>query len=216
MGNLRRIRVQSLLKNITRLVALLAGTLSMLAESDSDVPGTLPAPTEQHFRKGQIEGSTGAGVMFSPFFAPRRPTFNFATGFVQAGVMLNEPRGTGFFRGNLQSLVEGFGSGIFSGRGHYTAGTTLRLRYNFLQPAARLVPYAQAGAGMLLTDMDRGIVGQAFNFNLDGGLGLRYFLKPKVSLNLEYRIQHISNANTGVHNLGVNSQGAMLSLSWFF
>jgi hypothetical protein len=35
-------------------------------------------------------------------------------------------------------------------------------------------------------------------------------------LNLECRYQHISNANTGKHNLGINAIGPLLGVSYFF
>jgi hypothetical protein len=36
------------------------------------------------------------------------------------------------------------------------------------------------------------------------------------SVNLEYRYQHISNANLAHRNLGVNAHGPMLAVSFFF
>ena len=45
------------------------------------------------------------------------------------------------------------------------------------------------------TDIDHSILGQPFNFNLDLGAGVRYFIGRNWSLSLEYRYQHISNAN---------------------
>jgi hypothetical protein len=35
-------------------------------------------------------------------------------------------------------------------------------------------------------------------------------------MNIEYRFQHISNANLGRHNLGTNAQGAVPGLAWLF
>ena len=63
------------------------------------------------------------------------------------------------------------------------------------------------------TDIDHGIVGQPFNFNLDLGFGVRYFLGRNWSLSLEYRYQHISNAGLNKHNLGINADGPILGVS---
>lgn len=164
-----------------------------------------------------MEMAAGSSVMFSPFAASNgRPTFNYATGFFQTGYMLSDPNGAGILRGNWEFLGEAFVGGFFIGRGHYITGTTLWLRYNFVQPGGRLTPYGQLGGGILFADIDQKIAGQTFNFNLDAAVGVRYFFQPDLSLNIEYRYQHISNANTGNHNLGLNAQGPVLSLSWAF
>lgn len=178
---------------------------------------TAQVETSDFFAKGHIEMAAGSSVMFSPFVASTgRPTFNYATAFFQTGYMLNEPKGNGVLRGNCELVGEAFAGGFFIGRGHYITGTTVWLRYNLLQPAWRVTPYAQLGGGVLLADIDQKIAGQTFNFNLDAAAGVRYFVNSNLSLNLEYRFQHISNANIGNHNLGLNAQGPVLSLSWAF
>lgn len=169
------------------------------------------------FQQGQFEGSLNQGVLFSPFIATyKRPTINYTITEIQVGYMLTPFHDEGFFRGNLELLGEGFGSGIFKGSGSFIAGCTVWGRYNFVRPGWRLVPFVQAGLGLTSTDIDHKIVGQPFNFNLNLGVGARYFLRPRWSLNLEYRFQHISNADTGPHNLGINAQGPVLGVSYFF
>ncbi|MEP6662478.1 MAG: acyloxyacyl hydrolase [Verrucomicrobiota bacterium] len=169
------------------------------------------------FDKGQQEASLGAEVLFSPFIATKsRPTENYAGGFGQIGYMFTQPNTNRFISGNLEGVAEGYGTGTFTGSGRYTAGMTLWLRYNFIPRDCRFVPYAQVGAGTTFSDLDHQIFGGPFFFNLDIALGTRYFLKKAWSLNAEYRFQHVSNANTSNHNLGLNAQGATLSVSWFF
>jgi opacity protein-like surface antigen len=85
-----------------------------------------------------------------------------------------------------------------------------------VQPDWRFVPYVQGGAGLTATDISRGIVGQTFQFNLNIAAGTRYFLAERWCLNLECRYQHVSNANTGKHNLGINALGPFLGVSYFF
>ena len=63
------------------------------------------------------------------------------------------------------------------------------------------------------TDIDRGIVGQRFNFNL--GVEARYFVAKSWAINLEYRYQQISNANLGHRNLGINAYGPILGYPSF-
>ena len=74
----------------------------------------------------------------------------------------------------------------------------------------------QIGAGLTNTDLDRRIEGQNFNFNLNVGVGTRYFINPNWTVNLEYRFQHISNANLSSRNIGVNAEGFNFGVSYFF
>jgi opacity protein-like surface antigen len=155
------------------------------------------------FASGRYELGLTSGVLFSPVGVEQnRPTINYAITGIQVGRML--------------VVGEGFGSAVFEGPGSYIAGITVWLRYNFVRPGWRFVPYVQGGAGLLSTDIDRGLVGQPFNFNLDLGVGMRYFIAPRWSVNLEYQFQHISNANLGKSNIGINSQGPILGISYFF
>jgi hypothetical protein len=41
-------------------------------------------------------------------------------------------------------------------------------------------------------------------------------ITPRCSINLEYRFQHFSDASVTKVNLGVNAQGAIIGVSWFF
>jgi len=158
-----------------------------------------------------------SGVMFSPFVADKnRPVINYTLSEIQVGYMLTDVHSAGLLRGNFEVVGAGFGSAVFDGPGGYVAGCTLWGRYNFVPRASRFVPFLQAGAGLSLTDIDRSLVGQPFNFNLDLGAGLRCFVAEHWALNLEYRYQHLSNANTGRRNVGINSHGPMLGVSYLF
>src|SRR5262249_27652201 len=101
-------------------------------------------------------------------------------------------------------------------KGSYMAGFTAMARYNFVQPGWRWVPFVQGGGGAELTDFDEFLLGERFNFNLDVGVGVRYFIRPNWSLNGEFRYQHLSNAKLAEHDIGINAVGPMIGLSYFF
>jgi lipid A 3-O-deacylase len=169
------------------------------------------------FTSRRYEATMTSGVLFSPFGSPKnRPTINYTITELQLGWMLSPVRGRGWWRGNFELVGEGFGGAIIEGPGSYLAGATVWMRYNFVPEGWRLVPYIQAGAGLTTTDIDRGIVGMPFNFNLNLAAGVRWVFARNCSLNLEYRYQHISNADLGSRNLGINSQGPILGVSYFF
>ena len=183
----------------------------------SDLGASNDESIESVFSRGRLEASINGGALFSPFVATgNRPTINYSMTEVQVGYMVADVRGRGWWRGNFEAVGEGFGSAIFQGPGSFIAGATVWGRYNFVQPGWRFVPYFQAGLGLTSTDIPRRYVGQPFNFNLELGGGARFLLTSRWGLNLEFRYQHISNANTGRHNLGINSAGPILGVSYLF
>jgi opacity protein-like surface antigen len=175
------------------------------------------ASLDEFFRCGRFEASVGNGCLFSPFAAIRnRPTLNYTLSEFQLGYMMTDVAGHGIWRGNWEVANAAFGGRVFEGVGDCIAGATIWLRYNVLPRQSRFAPFVQAGAGGTYTDINPRLVGQDFNFNLDLGAGVRYLLSSHSSVNLEYRYQHISNANMADRNLGVNAHGPMLAVSFFF
>ena len=180
-----------------------------------------PETARSPFDKGRKEFQSVTGVFWS--FTPStstRATVNSTMSSYRLGVMLNDVSGGGWLRGNFEFLLEGFSGTIYQGPGNGLGGATLQLRYNFVQPETRWVPYFQIGAGGVYSDMDkdraRSTVGSALNFNLQSAVGLRYLVNDKWAVSLEAGIRHISNAGFTDHNAGLNSVGAQLGLSYFF
>jgi opacity protein-like surface antigen len=169
------------------------------------------------FEYGRYEIALNNGVLFSPFVATGgRPHINYTVTELQFGCMLSDVKHAGWLSGNLELLGAGAGGTVFTGAGNYVAGGTAWLRYNFVQEKQKLVPYAQLGAGISFTDLDRRVLGQNFNFNLNLGVGVRYLLAPNWSVSLEYRYQHISNADMAKKNIGINADGPMLGVAYLF
>jgi hypothetical protein len=163
----------------------------------------------------------GLGPMFA--LNPRggrRPRIDDFDASVRLGWMLSEPTDTGFFAGNWQLLVEAHGGVVTKGPGDGFAGITLLLRYNFLRPGSRWVPYFHIAAGGIYNDIhedqSQSLIGGPFEFNLYSGLGVRYFFSESCAGFLEGDLRHISNANFYDRNSGMNSVGVLAGLSWFF
>jgi lipid A 3-O-deacylase len=169
------------------------------------------------FEKGDHEFQALLGAFYS---FNHSPSMGYAIGSVRLGWMLSTPSGEGFCRGNTEFLLEAFGGGIFEGPGSYLAGGTLLLRYNFVQPESKWVPYFQIGAGGLYSDASKDqnqrLIGSEFEFNLQGGLGLRYFVSERCAVVLEAQYRHISNASLASRNVGVDALGGMLGISLFY
>ncbi|HEX4264551.1 MAG TPA: acyloxyacyl hydrolase [Verrucomicrobiae bacterium] len=170
-----------------------------------------------YFQYDKYEVTLASGVMFSPIGADRnRHTVDYSLSGLQLGWMFTEPGQSAWWRGNWELAVEAMGGGVFEGRGNYFAGGTAWVRYNFVQPGWRVVPYVQTGAGAEATDMDQRLIGETFNFNLGVSAGARYFVAQNWALITEFRYQHISNATIARHDIGINAVGPMVGVSFFF
>ncbi len=82
--------------------------------------------------------------------------------------------------------------------------------------AYRLRPYLEAGMGPSLNGLNIEETSTSFNFLSYGGLGLRWPLDQKRSLELGYRLRHISNGGLKEPNQGVTSHQLQVGLSWSF
>lgn len=173
------------------------------------------------FEKGNKEFQLGIGYNFSlNGGSDKRPDTQDLDLHLRLGWMLTSPAGDGFCRGNWELLAEAFGAAITEGPGDVIFGGTVLLRYNFVQPDAKWVPYFQIGAGGVYSDISddpvQRQIGQDFSFNLQAALGVRYMLSNHSALFVEGGYRHLSNADSADRNLGLNSLGVQVGASWFW
>ena len=121
----------------------------------------------------------------------------------------------------IASMTKGFtAAAIISDYGTAFAGPSALIRYNFVRPEARLVPYLQGGVGFIINDayLDRTqrAIGEAFEFYLHIEMGARYFVAPNWSVDIEGGLQHISNGTLAPRNLGANSLGVTVGFTYYF
>jgi Lipid A 3-O-deacylase (PagL) len=199
---------------------VLSGSLALGGTQPPPVTPVRETATDV-FARGSREFQNVAGVFY--FFDRGDndgPSIDLAVASIRFGWMLSNPHGSGFFAGNYEFLAEVFGGGIFQGPGSVEAGGTLFIRYNFIQPRARVIPYMQIGAGGIYTDISeresRGLVSLPVEFNLQGTGGLRFMLKHDWSVVVEAGYRHISNATIKLPNRGVDSVGGDIGLGFFF
>ena len=209
------------MRNLLLFVLVLLPVGPIYAGGEPPVPPVVRQETQDVFAKGSREFQSVAGLFY--FFDRGDndgPSIDLAVASLRVGTMLSNPHGSGFFAGNYELLAEVFGGGIFQGPGNVEAGATLFLRYNFIQPQARVIPYMQIGGGGVYTDISetesRGLVSLPVEFNLQGTGGLRLMLNQRCSLILEAGYRHISNAAIELPNRGVDSVGGDLGFGFFF
>ena len=143
------------------------------------------------FLSGQFEG--GANIM--PLWQAYTPPPHYAT------IM---PPGGG-------SYVAPVGGGTFYG----VSITPAIFRWDFLTSSKRLQPWFQAAGGVIYTthkfppdqQVPKGTPGGTcvWNFSPQGGGGIRYFIRPKRSIDVGVNGVHISSASLGDRNPGVNA-----------
>lgn len=174
------------------------------------------------FDKGMKEFQLGVEGMWSlDNGGEKRPALNDVDLIGRLGWMLYSPSGDGFLRGNCELLIDAGVGAIYDGPGDVLVELALVLRYNFVQPNARCVPYFQIGAGgeysnASSSDSKQRLLGTEFLFNLQGALGVRFMLSDRSAFYVEANYRHVSNADTGSRNIGLNSLGGQVGYSWFF
>jgi opacity protein-like surface antigen len=150
-----------------------------------------------------------------------RPDVGFGVAELRAGWMLTNPIGGGLLRGNLEILGEIFGGGIYDGPGSDLVGFDAFLRWNFVQPGAKFVPFVQAGGGGVYSDAAQAdkvqrLIGSDFSFSLEAEIGVRYMIDRNWAINVGLEYRHISNADTASRNRGLNALGGVLGVNRFF
>jgi len=178
--------------------------------------------TQPLFTMDRIEFSAQTGALFSPIgLGPNTPTYNVSQTDLRLGWMLTSPSGKGeWYDGNVEAIAELATGVVFSHYGSFSVGPTGLVRYNFVQPNWKVVPYIQAGAGFVYSDAyenkDQKALGSGLEFTPQAAVGLRYLLNNNWSINAEADFIHTSNAGTASRNLGTNAVGGLLGFSYFF
>jgi opacity protein-like surface antigen len=119
------------------------------------------------------------------------------------------------FRGNWEFRLELFGGAQFSPSTEWLVGLTPHFRYNFAT-GTRLVPFVDGGAGVMGTGIGEPDLGGRFQFNLQGGAGVQWFIRNNMSITLEARYLHISNADISLPNNGLNGVTGLIGISYYF
>ena len=163
------------------------------------------------------------GALFAHRFLVQthRQKLEYVQTNLRFGWMLNTPSEKEWFlRGNFEALFEATYSRILDGFGNYFFGITALIRYNFVQPDAKLMPYFQVGAGVVHTDADKDttqkLVGQSIEFTPQASVGLRYLLAKDWSFDAELMFHHVSNGGLAERNIGLNSFGGFIGFTYSF
>jgi lipid A 3-O-deacylase len=182
------------------------------------------AAQNREFTEDRVSLQLVSGVLFSPFLVgifPDTKVRNYAQTNLRLGWMLSSPsQKRSIFRGNFEALFALSSSLIYKGSGNYFTGITALVRYNFVQPGSRIIPYLQAWAGVVYTDaykdQTQTDIGQAIEFTPQLSVGFRCLVTKEWSVDFEGMYQHTSNAGLADRNRGLNAVGGFIGVTHFF
>ena len=196
-----------------------AGALTCLASERSPVPdSTISSQATPGLPKGTWELGMATGYTYTFQRTDRQTTrLRGVPVILGVGVVPFDPIGTSWYRGQVTLGGEVQFNQYVDPLTTYLVALTPTLKYTFLA-SEKLRPYVEAGAGLVWTDLGDRIPekGSQFNFNLQVGAGLSYFVAPTTSINMSYRLQHVSNAGTAEPNHGIDAGVALIGVSKFF
>jgi opacity protein-like surface antigen len=172
------------------------------------------------FRKGQQEVGLLVGYGFEidssgSSKSEMIKTLEFTLVRPRWGLFLTDRIGQGLLEGHLELLVEP--AFLLSTTPTRRTGFELSVlfRYHFAT-GSRWVPFLSLGAGIIEENFEAGRPSSGFNFTPQGGPGVSYFLDRNMAVSLEWRLYHVSNANTEMPNVGLNISFLLLGFSIFF
>jgi hypothetical protein len=182
-------------------------------DTDDGSNGIFPDPTSYQILVGSYFSTRRLG--------PPIPAFNYVPVSFRHVWDLGQPwGGQSPVPGHWEFLADVTGAAITSSYGNWFAGGSFLFRYNWADRGALLVPYTQGGVGGVFNDAYKDpfqrAIGQSFEFRLHAEVGLKCFVAPNLSLDVEGGLQHISNANFANRNLGVNALGGSVGLTYYF
>ena len=132
------------------------------------------------------------------------------------GHMLGHTLGRGhWYQGNLEFRAELFTGAQFRPESEWLVGLTPFLRYNFAT-GTPWIPFLDAGAGVTATGIGRPDLSGTFEFNLQAGTGVLWFIKDNLALSAEARYAHWSSAGLSKPNNGLNGVEGLLGVTYFF
>jgi lipid A 3-O-deacylase len=131
---------------------------------------------------------------------------------LQYGHFLTKEGGKSWYKVRHEVMVELPFSAVFDPQGAIMTGINLLACWDFTA-SEKIVPYVFAGGGLVYTNLDIPGMGRELNGNYQTGTGIHYFINKKTVLNFNYRLHHISNANTADPNEPLNSSKFLAGLS---
>ena len=146
-------------------------------------------------------------------------SYEIGAEFLTARVRWGMVQSDNWLRGYNQFYVSAIAEPIFRGPENHYFGFNFGLRYNFVRPGSRFVPYFSGGLGLGWIDSHPsvpGAQGQDFTFNILTAAGISYQMSKHWKLNAGILYQHLSNGGQTDPNPSLNLLGPQVGLNYSF
>jgi len=146
-------------------------------------------------------------------------SYEIGAEFLTARVRWGAVHSDSWLRGYNQFYVSAMAEPIFRGVENHYFGLNFGVRYNFVRPGSRLVPYFSGGLGLGWIDSHpeiRGAQGQDFTFNILTAAGISYKMTEHWKLDAGILYQHLSNGGQTDPNPSLNLLGPQVGLDYSF
>jgi len=138
----------------------------------------------------------------------------FLTARIRWGVVQH-----GWLRGYNQFYFSAVAEPILRGIENHYFGFNFGMRYNFVRPGSRLVPYFSGGVGAGGIDSHPeipGEQGQDFTFNILSAAGISYSVNDHWKINVGALYEHLSNGGQTDPNPSLNLFGPQVGVTYSF
>jgi opacity protein-like surface antigen len=140
----------------------------------------------------------------------------FLTARVRWGIVQNEES---WLHGYNQVYVSAMAEPVFRGIENHYFGLNFGVRYNFVRPNSRLLPYFSGGLGLGWIDSQAnipGAQGQDFTFNILTAAGVSYRINDQWKLDAGLLYEHLSNGGQTDPNPSLNLLGPQIAVRCSF
>jgi hypothetical protein len=175
------------------------------------------ATATEEFNPQRFEFAIESGFLFGAINPPA--SYEIGAEFLTARIRWGVVRGDTWLRGYNQFYVSAMAEPIFRGIENHYFGFNFGMRYNFVRPGSRFVPYISGGVGAGGIDSHPEIPGgqgQDFTFNILSAAGISYSVNDHWKINVGALYQHLSNGGQTDPNPSLNLFGPQVGVTCSF
>jgi opacity protein-like surface antigen len=170
----------------------------------------------EEFNPQRFEFAIESGYLFGAINPPA--SYQIGAEFLTARIRWGVVHDT-WLRGYNQFYFSAMAEPIFRGIENHYFGFNLGMRYNFVRPNSRFVPYFSGGVGAGWIDSHPEIPGgqgQDFTFNILSAAGISYSVNDHWKINVGALYQHLSNGGQTDPNPSLNLFGPQVGATCSF
>jgi hypothetical protein len=182
--------------------------------STETINGTAAAP---EFNVPRLEFAAESAYLLGFINSPH--SYEIGAEFLTARVRWGVVQADSWLRGYNQFCFTALAEPIFRGIENHYFGINFGLRYNFVRPNSRFIPYFSGGLGLGWIDSNADVPGgqgQDFTFNILTAAGVSYRVSERWKVHAGLLYQHLSNGGQTDPNPSLNLLGPQLAVSCSF